>query len=101
MTSFAFILGVMPLAFAKGAGAEMRQALGIAVFSGMIGVTFFGVMLTPVFYVVVDRVAGGRVFHSQFARWIGSSFMNLATLRFPRRAAIWLLSKASPRLAAR
>ena len=101
MTSFAFILGVMPLAFAKGAGAEMRQALGIAVFSGMIGVTFFGVILTPVFYVVVDRVAGGRIFHSQFARWIGSSFVNIATLRFPRRAAAWVWSKASARIAAR
>ena len=52
MTSFAFILGVTPLAFAHGPGAEMRQALGIAVFSGMIGVTFFGLIFTPVFYVV-------------------------------------------------
>jgi multidrug efflux pump subunit AcrB len=53
MTSFAFILGVVPLAIAKGAGAEMRVALGIAVFSGMLGVTFFGLFLTPVFYVVI------------------------------------------------
>lgn len=53
MTSFAFILGVVPLVFAKGAGAEMRQALGTAVFSGMLGVTFFGLLLTPVFYVVI------------------------------------------------
>jgi multidrug efflux pump len=53
MTSFAFILGVVPLAVAKGAGAEMRVALGIAVFSGMLGVTFFGLFLTPVFYVVI------------------------------------------------
>jgi hydrophobe/amphiphile efflux-1 (HAE1) family protein len=52
MTSFAFILGVAPLAFASGAGAEMRRALGVAVFSGMIGVTAFGLMFTPVFYVV-------------------------------------------------
>jgi multidrug efflux pump len=50
MTSFAFILGVVPLVVGKGAGAEMRQSLGTAVFSGMIGVTFFGVVLTPVFY---------------------------------------------------
>src|SRR6185369_5497734 len=48
MTSFAFILGVVPLAVAKGAGAEMRQALGIAVFAGMLGVTVFGIFLTPV-----------------------------------------------------
>jgi multidrug efflux pump len=53
MTSFAFILGVVPLAVAKGAGAEMRVALGIAVFSGMLGVTFFGLFFTPVFYVVI------------------------------------------------
>jgi multidrug efflux pump len=53
MTSFAFILGVVPLAIAIGAGAEMRVALGIAVFSGMLGVTFFGLFLTPVFYVVI------------------------------------------------
>jgi multidrug efflux pump len=53
MTSFAFILGVVPLVLATGAGAEMRVALGIAVFSGMLGVTIFGVFLTPVFYVVI------------------------------------------------
>jgi HAE1 family hydrophobic/amphiphilic exporter-1 len=52
MTSLAFILGVIPLAFATGAGAEMRQALGTAVFFGMIGVTVFGLIFTPVFYVV-------------------------------------------------
>ena len=53
MTSFAFILGVVPLVLAKGAGAEMRQTLGITVFSGMLGVTAFGIFFTPVFYVVV------------------------------------------------
>ncbi len=53
MTSFAFILGVVPLVLAEGAGAEMRQALGTAVFFGMAGVTFFGLILTPVFYVVI------------------------------------------------
>jgi HAE1 family hydrophobic/amphiphilic exporter-1 len=52
MTSLAFILGVVPLVIATGAGAEMRQSLGTAVFSGMLGVTFFGLFLTPVFYVV-------------------------------------------------
>src|SRR5499426_4202131 len=55
MTSFAFILGVLPLARAAGPGAEMRQALGTAVFSGMLGVTFFGLFLTPVFYVLLAR----------------------------------------------
>jgi multidrug efflux pump len=58
MTSFAFILGVVPLVMATGAGAEMRQALGTAVFSGMLGVTLFGLLFTPVFYVLV--------------RWIGT-----------------------------
>ena len=53
MTSLAFILGVVPLVLASGAGAEMRQSLGMAVFSGMIGVTLFGIFLTPVFYYVL------------------------------------------------
>ncbi len=57
MTSFAFILGVIPLAFARGAGAEMRQALGVAVFFGMIGVTVFGLLFTPVFYVVCRNLS--------------------------------------------
>jgi NodT family efflux transporter outer membrane factor (OMF) lipoprotein len=56
MTSFAFILGVVPLVVAEGAGAEMRQALGTAVFSGMLGVTLFGLFLTPVFYVTIRRM---------------------------------------------
>ena len=64
MTSFAFILGVVPLVIAQGAGAEMRRALGVAVFSGMLGVTFFGIFLTPVFYYVIQWFAekqnGGR-----------------------------------------
>jgi HAE1 family hydrophobic/amphiphilic exporter-1 len=64
MTSFAFILGVAPLAFASGAGAEMRQALGSAVFFGMIGVTAFGLIFTPVFYVLCrslsDRIPQPR-----------------------------------------
>ena len=55
MTSFAFILGVVPLVIASGPGSEMRQALGTAVFSGMLGVTFFGIFLTPVFYVIIRR----------------------------------------------
>ena len=58
MTSLAFILGVVPLVIATGAGAEMRRALGTAVFSGMIGVTLFGLIFTPVFYVVLRRLSG-------------------------------------------
>jgi multidrug efflux pump len=57
MTSLAFILGVVPLALAVGAGAEMRSTLGIAVFSGMLGVTLFGIFLTPVFYYVIVRLS--------------------------------------------
>ena len=57
MTSFAFILGVLPLAIATGPGAEMRQALGTAVFFGMIGVTIFGLIFTPVFYVICRQLA--------------------------------------------
>jgi multidrug efflux pump subunit AcrB len=60
MTSFAFILGVAPLVVATGAGAEMRRTLGTAVFSGMLGVTAFGLLLTPVFYYVIERVSGRR-----------------------------------------
>ena len=56
MTAFAFILGVVPLAIASGPGAEMRQALGTAVFSGMLGVTIFGLIFTPVFYVLLRRL---------------------------------------------
>jgi multidrug efflux pump len=58
MTSFAFILGVFPLVIARGAGAEMRRTLGTAVFAGMIGVTMFGIFLTPVFFYLVRRFSG-------------------------------------------
>jgi multidrug efflux pump len=60
MTSAAFVMGVLPLAFSVGAGAEMRRAMGVAVFSGMIGVTAFGLFLTPVFYVVLRKLAGNK-----------------------------------------
>ena len=56
MTAFAFILGVVPLMIATGPGAEMRQSLGTAVFSGMLGVTLFGLFLTPVFFVALRSV---------------------------------------------
>ena len=57
MTSIAFCAGVIPLILGSGAGSEMRRAMGIAVFSGMLGVTTFGIFLTPVFYYVIDRLA--------------------------------------------
>jgi multidrug efflux pump len=55
MTSMAFVMGVLPLVLSTGAGAEMRQAMGVAVFAGMIGVTAFGLFLTPVFYVLLRK----------------------------------------------
>ena len=60
MTSIAFILGVLPLVISSGPGAEMRQALGIAVFFGMLGVTLFGLFFTPAFY-VISRKGGDRL----------------------------------------
>jgi hydrophobe/amphiphile efflux-1 (HAE1) family protein len=61
MTSFAFILGVLPLVISSGAGSEMRQAVGVAVFFGMIGVTLFGLIFTPVFYVLIRRMSGTKI----------------------------------------
>ena len=64
MTSMAFIMGTVPLVFSFGAGAEMRRAMGVAVFSGMIGVTAFGLFLTPVFYVALRALTGNRILKS-------------------------------------
>jgi len=74
MTSFAFILGVAPLVFAVGAGAEMRRALGTAVFNGMLGVTLFGVFFTPVFFLVIEWLGETRVFAHARVRQVGSAF---------------------------
>ncbi len=60
MTSAAFVFGVIPLAFGTGPGAELRRALGVAVFYGMIGVTVFGLVFTPAFYVLCRKLAGLR-----------------------------------------
>jgi multidrug efflux pump len=60
MTSIAFVAGVVPLVLSTGAGAEMRHAMGVAVFAGMIGVTSFGLFLTPVFYVLLRSLVAGR-----------------------------------------
>ncbi|MDX2036758.1 MAG: efflux RND transporter permease subunit [Isosphaeraceae bacterium] len=72
MTSLAFILGVFPLLISRGAGSEMRRTLGVTVFSGMLGVTFFGLLLTPVFFVVIERLAELRVMRSRMARFVGA-----------------------------
>jgi multidrug efflux pump subunit AcrB len=66
MTSFAFIMGVIPLVTASGAGSEMRQAIGIAVFSGMLGVTSFGLFLTPVFFVTIETWLARRKQHPDY-----------------------------------
>ena len=73
MTSMAFVIGVIPLALASGAGSEMRRSLGIAVFYGMVGVTVFGIFLTPVFFHVIMGLSEMRLFMKAAVRWIGSS----------------------------
>ena len=70
MTSAAFILGSLPLLIARGAGAEMRRTLGTAVFSGMLGVTLFGIFLTPVFFNVIDWLGATPLFRSRLVRRI-------------------------------
>jgi multidrug efflux pump len=82
MTSFAFILGVFPLLIGRGAGAEMRRNLGTAVFSGMLGVTLFGIFLTPVFFVVVDWLSGRRLFQSRFMHWVRFVALGVFALGF-------------------
>jgi len=76
MTSFAFIVGVIPLAVAAGAGAEMRRSLGITVFSGMLGVTLFGIFLTPVFFAVIQGMSEMRAFTALTTRWVGSAIVS-------------------------
>ena len=71
MTSFAFIFGVVPLVLAAGAGAEMRRSLGTAVFSGMLGVTLFGIFLTPVFFYVIQGFGETPLFERASVQWIG------------------------------
>ena len=75
MTSFAFILGVFPMVVAHGAGAEMRWSLGTAVFSGMLGVTFFGIFLTPVFFYVIEGLGETSFFQNSIVQRWGSSFV--------------------------
>ena len=100
MTSMAFILGVLPLLNAHGAGAEMRQALGLAVFSGMLGVTLFGVLVTPVFFYLIDTVSESSLFRSPRVRRIGYIVLGIVTLSYLWRPSRWQLQapagKASP-----
>jgi multidrug efflux pump len=90
MTSFAFILGVVPLLVGHGAGAEMRKVLGIAVFSGMLGVTLFGIFLTPVFFYVIEGCIEDPLFSSARMRRAGQGLLyvvGILTLGIP-----WLLA---------
>ena len=80
MTSMAFILGVFPLLTARGAGAEMRRTLGTTVFSGMLGVTLFGILLTPVFFVLVDWMADTKLFRSRTLRFVARLLIDILTL---------------------
>jgi multidrug efflux pump len=89
MTSMAFVLGVVPLLYSHGAGAEMRQSLGVAVFSGMLGVTFFGILLTPVFFYVIDTVAESHFFSSPLVRKIGAIVLGILTLSYLWRPSRW------------
>jgi multidrug efflux pump len=93
MTSFAFILGVVPLLLSRGAGAEMRRTLGTAVFSGMLGVTLFGIFLTPVFFFTVDRIGDLPLFASVGARRIGTLALDALTLRALRKASLVVLRR--------
>ena len=90
MTSFAFVFGVLPLVFASGAGAEMRRSLGTAVFSGMLGVTLFGIFLTPVFFYVIQGLSETRLFaaaSNALDRFGGPRWPRGAGKRLPAGAA--------------
>src|SRR5262249_32820939 len=80
--------GVLPLILSRGAGAEMRQTLGTAVFSGMLGVTMFGIVLTPVFFYTIDWLGEARVFHLRGVEIASRFFLDLFTLRVPRLARL-------------
>jgi multidrug efflux pump len=97
MTSLAFILGTIPLLLGHGAGAEMRRTLGTTVFSGMLGVTIFGIFLTPVFFAVVDYFGDSRIFHSRGARWFNAIVLGAISLSPVRAAVRHSRSLVSPR----
>jgi multidrug efflux pump len=89
MTSMAFILGVLPLLNSHGAGAEMRKALGLAVFSGMLGVTIFGVLVTPVFFYLIDTLSESSWFRSKRVRQISQIVLGIVTLSYLWRPSRW------------
>jgi multidrug efflux pump len=85
MTSLTFILGVLPLTFSSGAGAEMQRTLGVTVFGGMLGVTLFGLLLTPVFFDLIARLGTTWPFNSPVMRWIGHVTLAVFALCHLRR----------------
>ena len=104
MTSFAFIFGVLPLVVASGAGAEMRRSLGIAVFSGMLGVTVFGIFLTPVFFCSHPGARRDRLVLVPRSRWAARpcwvdcrAWRPASSFRARRRAASWSMDSAASR----
>jgi multidrug efflux pump len=94
MTSLAFILGVVPLIASHGAGAEMRRALGVAVFSGMLGVTLFGLALTPVFFYTIDKLGETSLLSSRWLRLISDAVLGALSLRPLRWAAATVVQRA-------
>jgi multidrug efflux pump len=96
MTSVAFILGVVPLLLASGAGAEMRRTLGTAVFSGMLGVTAFGIFLTPVFFFVVDWLSESRLFAAGPLRRLSDLTLGILSLSALRRPLGRALARRGP-----
>lgn len=93
MTSIAFILGVLPLTFASGAGAEMQRTLGVTVFGGMVGVTGFGLLLTPVFFDQVHCLGEARPFSSPLVTRIGRATLDIFALGYFRRFLAGLLHR--------
>jgi multidrug efflux pump len=102
MTSFAFILGVVPLVVARGAGFEMRRALGTAVFSGMLGVTMFGILLTPVFYSVIARMSEWKMLSTGPLPMIGAMLIDILRMGLVRRSMRagwgWFVEVTKPRV---
>lgn len=96
MTSVAFILGVLPLVVATGAGSEMRQALGVAVIGGMTGVTLFGIFLTPIFFALVDRLTSSRLINNKYIR-----AFNKTTILFLTGPIVSAIAEGLRRLARR
>jgi len=100
MTSLAFVLGVLPLMISHGAGFEMRRTLGTAVFSGMLGVTLFGIFLTPVFFVTIDSLSESRLFASRSMRLVSSILIAVLRPGFVRALTVRASSRVMSALLA-